>query len=106
MTYTQPKGMYAVDSCFEPNWEATFGELRATAEALSDSLNLPIAWFFDDQRDEFSCKDWQPTFELVFFMPRKMQTTSFITANFDRETVQNWLDTWLKSQIDHWFGWE
>lgn len=97
-----PEGMYPLESTYEPGDYDTFEELRADAEAASDVLNLPLSWFFDD--GEYDPEG--PSFTLVFLMPRKYgQTWSMRTRSFDRETVQKWLDTWLRGQINNWFGW-
>lgn len=97
-----PEGMYPLDSSFEANVYDTFEELRSAAENASDILNLPLSWFFDEGEDG----DYGPSFTIVFLMPRKYgQTWSMRTHSFDRPTVQAWLDTWLRGEIDRWFGW-
>ncbi|WP_341935322.1 hypothetical protein MRBLWO14_000967 [Microbacterium sp. LWO14-1.2] len=97
-----PEGMYPLDSTYEANDFGTFEQLQSEAEAASNSLNLPLSWFFDDgEYDEEG-----PSFTLVSLMPRKHGSTwSMRTRSFDRDTVQAWLDTWMRGEIDRWFGW-
>lgn len=98
-----PEGMYPLDSTYDANDYDTFEGLRAAAERASDALNLPLSWFFDD--GEFDGAG--PSFTLTFLMPRKYgQTWSMRTRTFDYPTVQAWLDTWLRGEVNRWFGWD
>lgn len=99
-----PKGMFPLDLTYEANEYDTFAELKAEAEQASNSLNLPLSWIFDDPK---WCEDGEePAFTLVFLMPRKDGNTwGMSTTNFDRAEVQAWLDTWLRGEINTWFGW-
>ncbi|PRB01769.1 hypothetical protein [Microbacterium sp. MYb64] len=97
-----PEGMYPLDSTYPAEAHATFEALRENAESASDSLNLPLSWFFDDGEYD----DEGPSFTLVFLMPRKHGSRwSMRTRSFDRGVVQAWLDTWLRGEINRWFGW-
>jgi|GEM_PF-2681554 len=99
-----PEGMYPPDLDYDEEYDA-FADLRAAAEGLSNCLNLPIAWHFDGPDVEYAEPDDEPEFALVFLMPRKGKTLAMWTGDFDRAEVQAWLDTWLRGEINKWFGW-
>lgn len=107
MTASCPEGMYPMESEYVTDCE-TFAALREHAEQASDSLNFPIGWTLYDE----STEDWgafgdeeRRSFELVFLMPRKYgKTWSIRTAVFDRPEVEAWLSTWLRGQVDRWYG--
>lgn len=100
-----PEGMYPLDTYYDANEYATFEELRADSEAASSVLNLPLSWYFNEVKEEWDEDDWEPSFTLVFHMPRKNANWSNTTKSFDRAEVQEWLDTWLRGEINKWFGW-
>jgi hypothetical protein len=107
MTTTScPEGMYPLDSHHDTNRCADFAELKDWAERQSDALNLPLSWYIYDEDSEGWEDDAEPrNFTLVFHMPRKHSNWSLTTAVFNRAEVQEWLDTWLRGEINTWFGW-
>lgn len=95
-----PEGMYPMDSTFPVNQEDSFKDLRAWAESVSDALNLPLSWYFDDE------DTWR--FTLYVYMPRKNKVCS-VSCPFtvdSRAEIQEWLNTWLRGEINTWFGWD
>lgn len=102
-----PEGMYPLDLDYEPEVCDTFESLREGAERASNILNLPLSWYFSGhENDEDADEDEKPSFTLVFVMPRKSNRTWGVrTYNFDHAEVQAWLDTWVRGEINTWFGW-
>lgn len=98
-----PDGMYPLDVYYDDSPCKDFAELKIQAESTSDVLNLPLSWYFSDPEDE---DDSRSEFSLVMVMPRKqLRTWSMRTKVFDRDEVQQWLDTWVRQEINEWFGW-
>lgn len=91
-----PEGMYPFDVDYQ-NMLDSFDELKESSDAISDCLNLPVSYFFDNERNIFS---------LVFYMPRKYKTFSFDISNPNKVEVLEWLNPWLKEQYKTWFGWK
>jgi hypothetical protein len=102
-----PDGMYPMDFTYEPEECYDFAELKVEAEGKSDFLNLPIAWAFNCLYDEgVDVVTERECFDLVFLMPRKYgQTWGLRTFKYDRTEVLGWLDTWLREQVNEWYGW-
>ncbi len=98
-----PEGMYPLDVYYDTTVYDTFEELRIAAEESSDILNLPLSWYFNEADPENG--EPRAGFQLVFHMPRKGANWSMTTYDFDREIVQEWLDSWVRIQINKWFGW-
>jgi hypothetical protein len=100
--------MYPMSVDYPESIHDNFADFKAEAEAASDCLNFPISWTFRDSDDEDMFDD-PFFFELVFLLPRKYGKTWSIRLegdNFDREEIQTWIDTWLKGEVMHWYGWD
>lgn len=98
------QGMYPLDDDEVEEFD-TFAELREVAEAASDSLNLPLTWHFQSEKQSWDDDHWQPSFTLMFLTPRRRSSWAVRCAQFDTAEVLAWIDSWLRGEINKWFGW-
>lgn len=93
-----PEGMYAMgtEEINYLNEARDLAELKDMVEPMLGALNFVIGWWFDDD-DEFT---------VTIYMPRKMKTWGVCTMNFDRQEVQEWLDTTVRAEVEEWYGWK
>lgn len=112
MSLSSPSGMYPMDGDYLEEF-ARFADLRTVAEGASDILNFPISWTLYDETDD----DWgryvpegdsdRREFTLTFLLPRKHgRTWALRTREFDRAEVQGWLNTWLRVEVNRWYGFD
>lgn len=105
-----PRGMFPVDPLHGFDDFDTFHDLRLFAETwfTGDSHNMPLSWFIgNDYTGEGGTRY---AFELVFLMPRMLDdgreaTFGLRTFDYQEAEVQQWLDTWVRTQIMSRFGW-
>lgn len=105
-----PEGMYptGTEEVTYLNEAENLAELREMVEPMLGPLNFPIGWWFSEPLDN---PDWDDEvderhFQITVWMPRKMKTWGVRTMNFDRQEVQEWLDTTVRAEVEEWYGWK
>jgi hypothetical protein len=88
----------------------TFEQLRHAVEGTFEDLNQIQSWMIYDERDENWGDDAdidgdERTFLLCILMPSKSQTIVWMTHAFARDTVQAWLDSYVRARTMRWYGW-
>jgi hypothetical protein len=104
----EPEMFPLVENPHYTDYFETFDELRDNAENMLGVLNFPLSWWIYDQHSEYwdSEEDPTPNFELCVVMPRKSSFTIWNTNVFNRNVVEEWLNTFVKQNVMEWYGWQ